>query len=80
MTIRKKILLFAAYCLLVGCSTAPENEEQVEQSVDILYRDALKTAIDGEPKSAAPKFEEVERQHPYSELATRAQLWPLGHL
>ena len=74
MTIQKKILLFAACCLLLSCTTSPEVEEQVEQAVDILYQDALDTAIDGEPQDAAPKFEEVERQHPYSELATRAQV------
>ena len=74
MTNQKKILMFAACCLVTACSTSPEIVEQVEQPVDVLYRDALKTAIDGNPKAAAPKFEEVERQHPYSSLALRAQL------
>jgi outer membrane protein assembly factor BamD len=74
VTIQKKILLFAACSLLVSCTANPEIEEQVERAVDVLYHDALKTAIDGEPKDAASKFEEVERQHPYSELATRAQV------
>jgi outer membrane protein assembly factor BamD len=74
VSIKKKILLFATCCLLVSCTTNPEIEEQVEQAADILYQDALKTAVDGEPKDAASKFEEVERQHPYSELATRAQI------
>ena len=74
MTIKRKILLFVACCLLASCAKSPEVEEQVEQAVDVLYQDALKTAIDGEPKEAAPKFEEVERQHPYSRLATRAQV------
>ena len=60
--------------MLISCATSPEVEDQVEQAVDVLYQDALKTAIDGEPKDAAPKFEEVERQHPYSKLATRAQV------
>ena len=49
----------------------PEVEEQVEQPVEILYQDAMKTAMAASQK-AAPKFEEVERQHPYSKLATRA--------
>jgi outer membrane protein assembly factor BamD len=74
VTIQRKILLFATCCLLVSCAKSPEVEEQVEQAVDVLYQDALKTAIGGEPMDAAPKFEEVERQHPYSELATRAQV------
>ena len=74
MTIQRKFLLLAACCSLLSCATSPEVEEQVEQAVDVLYQDALKTAIDGEPQDAAPKFEEVERQHPYSKLATRAQV------
>ena len=74
MTIQRKILLFATCCLLVSCAKSPEVEDQVEQAVDVLYQDALKTAIGGEPMDAAPKFEEVERQHPYSKLATRAQV------
>ena len=74
MTIQKKSLLFAACCLLVGCAAKPEVEDQVEKAVDVLYQDALKTVIDGEPKEAASKFEEVERQHPYSSLAVRAQI------
>jgi len=74
VTILRKILLFAACFSLVSCSTSPEVEDQVEQPVDVLYQDALKTVIGGEPEDAAPKFEEVERQHPYSELATRAQV------
>ena len=74
VTIQRKILLLAACCLLVSCAKSPEVEDQVEQAVDVLYQDALKTAIGGEPQDAAPKFEEVERQHPYSKLATRAQV------
>ncbi|MDB9889802.1 outer membrane protein assembly factor BamD [Alphaproteobacteria bacterium] len=74
MTSQTKILILAACCLVAACSTSPEIVEQVEQPVDVLYRDALKTAVGGDPKAAAPKFEEVERQHPYSELATRAQI------
>ena len=31
-------------------------------------------ALDKKPKKAAPKFEEVERQHPYSALAVRSQI------
>ena len=74
MRIQKKIPVFFGFYLLIGCTVAPEMEEQVEQEVGILYQDALQTAIEGEPQDAASKFEEVERQHPYSELATRAQV------
>ena len=63
------------FCVLVAaCSSKPEVLEQVEQPVDVLYNDALATALSENPKQAAPKFEEVERQHPYSALAVRAQI------
>ena len=73
MTIQKIFLLFASCFFLLSCAAGPEVEDRAEQA-DVLYQDALKTAIDGEPKDAAAKFEEVERQHPYSKLATRAQV------
>lgn len=60
--------------MIAACSSTPEVPEQVEQPVDVLYKDALATALNEDPKKAAPKFEEVERQHPYSELAVRAQI------
>ena len=55
--------------MIAACSSTPEVPEQVEQPVDVLYNDALATALNENPKKAAPKFEEVERQHPYSALA-----------
>ena len=60
--------------MIAACSSTPEVPEQVEQPVDVLYNDALATALNENPKKAAPKFEEVERQHPYSALAVRAQI------
>ena len=60
--------------MIAACSSSPEQTEQVEQPVDVLYDDALFTALNKDPNKAAPKFEEVERQHPYSALAVRAQI------
>jgi len=34
---------------VAACSTSPKIVEQVEQPVDVLYRDALKAAIGGDP-------------------------------
>ena len=59
--------------VLAGCA-ADDIPEQVERPVDELYNDALDTALRGDTKEAAPKFEEVERQHPYSNLAVQAQV------
>jgi len=62
---------------LGACSGGDEQEDlvaQVEQPVDELYNEALNTALSGNPVQAAPKFEEVERQHPYSTWAVKAQV------
>jgi outer membrane protein assembly factor BamD len=67
------VILASTALLVAGCSSS-EVEEQVERPVEELYNDALNTALAGNAKKAAPKFEEVERQHPYSSLAVRAQL------
>ena len=69
-----KFIMIPFGVLIAACSSTPELQEQVEQPVDVLYNDALATALKNEPNKAAPKFEEVERQHPYSALAVRAQI------
>lgn len=61
-------------CFISACSSASIVEEQVEQPVEVLYNDAFNTVLNEKPGKAAPKFEEVERQHPYSALAVRAQV------
>ena len=60
--------------LLSACSNGPVIDEQVEQPVEVLYNEALDLALANQPKKAAPKFEEVERQHPYSVWAVRSQI------
>ena len=60
--------------MITACASTPEMPEQAEQPVDVLYNDALASALNNKPKKAAPKFEEVERQHPYSALAIRSQI------
>ena len=72
--INKKSLLFSVFLLLTGCATSPETEEQIEKPGEVLYQEALDAVKDKKPQEAAPKFEEVERQHPYSDLAPRAQI------
>ncbi len=68
-----KSIFLATLVLLVGCASG-EIEEQIERSVDELYNEALASALAGDTKAAAPQFEEVERQHPYSSLAVQAQI------
>jgi outer membrane protein assembly factor BamD len=74
VTIKMKLLMFAVCFLVNGCTNQSDLTEQVEKPVESLYGTALNTVLNGDPKAAAPAFEEVERQHPYSELAIRAQI------
>ena len=69
--------IFAALSLMMaGCSNSDNSDidGQADAPVDQLYNDALNTVLAGDVDLAAPKFEEVERQHPYSIWAVRAQI------
>jgi outer membrane protein assembly factor BamD len=65
--------LIAASVALAGCSGTDE-EEYVERPVEELYNEAQNLLETGDSGRAGQAFEEVERQHPYSQWATRAQL------
>jgi len=66
-------LLLGTALVLAGCSS---NEEQphVERPATDLYTEAFKNLKDENFKKAAEAFDEVERQHPYSEWAVRGQV------
>jgi outer membrane protein assembly factor BamD len=65
----------SASTLLIGaCAGDKEEVEYKEAPVEDLYNKALDTLEGGDFKAATKLFDEVERQHPYSEWATRAQL------
>jgi len=58
-----------------GDAISPDLGDADEgEPVAKLYNAGLKSMKDGEFKTAAKKFAEVERQHPYSSWATRAVL------
>ena len=61
-----------ALALLVGC--APSEEPYVERPVEELYNEAMDSLLSDDFDAAVAGFAEVERQHPYSVWATRAQL------
>jgi outer membrane protein assembly factor BamD len=67
-------LLLGAILSLGACASSGESEEYVERPVNDLYNRAMDLLQQGDDRDAARAFEEVERQHPYSEWATRAQL------
>ncbi len=66
----------AAVAGLAGMLAACETPEPVyvEKPVEVLYNKALDALEDGLYTAAQEGFEEVERQHPYSKWATKAQL------
>ena len=59
--------------VLTSCSTTDE-EPYVERPVTEIYNEGLVQLDAGRYEKAADSFDEVERQHPYSEWAAQAQL------
>jgi outer membrane protein assembly factor BamD len=66
--------LAAAFLLALAACGSDGEEEYVERPVEELYNEGLDSLHAGENDDAATFFDEVERQHPYSTWATRAQL------
>jgi outer membrane protein assembly factor BamD len=63
--------------LTAGCAgggKAKKDVAYVARDVDTLYMTAKDRLDKGDAKAAAALFDEVERQHPYSPWARRAQL------
>jgi len=58
---------------LGACSGTPENT-YVEAPVEDLYNGAMDALLADDVQGAIKLFDEVERQHPYSVWATKAQL------
>jgi outer membrane protein assembly factor BamD len=59
---------------LAACGTSGEAEVYEERPVDALYNEAMDALEGGEGQKAGELFDEVERQHPYSPWATKAQM------
>ena len=69
------LLLACALALPVGLAGCASDEpEYVERPVGELYNQAMDQLLDEEYQQAAQTFDEVERQHPYSTWASKAQL------
>ncbi len=72
---------FAAFAALLlataavgGCSDDNKDDAYVEKPVEVLYNEAMDDIDHDEYTKAAKAFGEVERQHPYSVWATKAEL------
>lgn len=70
---RSFLLVLSAALFLYGCSSDDEPE-YVERPVEELYNEAMDFFEASEYRQAARAFDEVDRQHPYSVWATKAQL------
>ena len=71
--VRRWLVVAFAAGALAACE-ATTNPDYVEQPVDELYNEAMDLASAGKHEDAAKLFDDVERQHPYSVWATKAQL------
>ena len=78
-----KLLLLASLIVVVsGCSSKDKDEDslvtqeglEAAQSPEALYNEGNAELEDKQYRAAINKFQEVERQHPYSKWATKAQM------
>jgi outer membrane protein assembly factor BamD len=69
---RLGVLAVAVAAALAACSD--KKDDYVERPVEELYNEAMDFIDKDEYMRASKAFEEVERQHPYSVWATKAQL------
>lgn len=68
------LFAFALALFAAGCSSTPKETKVADKPVEVLYNDAA-AAMDAQDfRKASQLFQEVERQHPYSEWAVRAEL------
>jgi outer membrane protein assembly factor BamD len=67
------LLAGAALVALAGCSSN-DKDTYVDAPVEKLYNEATDAMLNGLYDAASKRYDEVERQHPYSVWATKAQL------
>jgi outer membrane protein assembly factor BamD len=77
-TRRLRAILLGAFAIgalaLAGCSGGGTDTPYEERPVDEIYNTAMDLMADESYQKAAAQFDEVERQHPYSVWARRANL------
>lgn len=60
--------------VVAGCASSDDDQGRETRSVERLYNAGMDQLADGDYGDAAESFEEVDRQHPYSPWAERAQV------
>lgn len=73
MTAARGILVLVLAVTLAACGT-DDPDTYVERPVEEIYNNAVNLLEAGERSLAVAEFEEVERQHPYSQWAKHAQV------
>ena len=68
------LVLGLSALLLAGCASDEKEAAYVERPVEDIYNEAMDYLEAGKYALAASSFDEVERQHPYSKWATKAQI------
>jgi outer membrane protein assembly factor BamD len=69
-----RVMTVLLLCLVAAACASSEEEAYVELPVAALYNDASDALESRKFGGAAALYEEVERQHPYSVWATKAQI------
>ncbi len=74
---RVMVAIAALSLALGGCDSTDDEIAKIaekNEAVEVLYNKAFDTLQGKKYKKSVEEFEEVERQHPYSEWAARAQV------
>lgn len=71
---RPRLGLLAVTVAIALAACSEKKDDYVERPVEELYNEAMDLVDKSEYQRAAKAFEEVERQHPYSVWATKAQM------
>jgi outer membrane protein assembly factor BamD len=75
MRLFRLFFILSLVVLLSACASKSEDTNKIpDKPAETLYRDARNALQGKEYRTAATMFDEVERQHPYSELATQSKL------
>jgi outer membrane protein assembly factor BamD len=69
-----RIAAVFGFALLASACAEKEPDTYLERPVEEIYNSAMDKVLDSNYQKAAKDFDEVDRQHPYSVWATKAQL------
>ncbi len=74
MRVLKLLTIALALFSITACSSSEKPQVEQQKTAEMLYQQATAAMNNEEYKVATRLFDEIERQHPYSELAIKSQL------